>query len=300
MTNDKKALMDMPLSLTIGYIYNYCANAKSITREKQSILSTSCAHDVSHSGITAVDEYSSEQIDIDEAYLKQAIWTKEGFLSEKDIRSACENMLNKSKKRNTKSSEGDGDDVAKRNFRKYRTLEEEIKLELVKDIWRRETEWLSFSRNDARIFLTKSIGFLFVSVSREQWKFVAPREYYGKLEKLQLTKAYKGDEISQLQVVNRENGLRWENLLEMFLKLRFRCSYEVLVTKEERRRGRNQDNIVRIERKICILETAIRFVTYYQQCDCHEELMRLAPETLKVTYLVAMSFAGYLKKCRSL
>ena len=296
-TGHGKAFMDMRVSLTIEYVHNCCVKAKAVAKENSDILATANVQEIASSRINEeIQDYSPDQRHVDEAFVKQAVWTSEGYLSESDIRFACRHMVNKSGRRSTKNADGDGEELWKGKSRKYATLEEEIKQELVKDIWRRETEWLSFSRNDARRFLTKTIGFLFLPISHAKWEYIAPRDYYGKIDTVKLTRVYKGDDIGHLQIANRENGRHWEEMLKMFPRLRFRCSYDVTLCRDERTRGQKQDKVVRMEREICILDTALRFTTYYQQCECHEELMRLAPESLQVTYLVAMSFAAMLEE----
>ena len=84
-------------------------------------------------------------------------------------------------------------------------------------------------------------------------------------------------------------------------KLKFKCFYDAMVCGDEKRRAETSsgNKTIRVEQEVCLIETALKFITYYHQADSHDELMRFVAESLKCVYFVAMSFVTILEQASS-
>ena len=164
-------------------------------------------------------------------------------------------------------------------------------------MWRRQTDWLNFSRQEMRRNLSKSLGFLFVDHAKSKWKFRVPRSYYGKMTEISNTKVFLGDDLVSIQSMNKHNKDLLNKLYADFGQLKLQCNYEVEICKGEWGKcSWKKTDTVTVDWEICIIECALKCVTMYYQAESHDEVMRFVGESLKMVYVVAMALATVLEQ----
>ena len=132
------------------------------------------------------------------------------------------------------------------------------------------------------------------------WSYSAPREYFGRVEHVPLTETYKGMDIAETRRVTVANTGLLAYMLCKYPKLKFKCLYDAVVCDEKGNAGNSgTSSTIRMEQEVCIIETALKFITCYFQTDSHDELLRFVAESLKCVYFVAMSLAATLDNVHS-
>ena len=226
-----RAFRDMRYSLASNTVFNCCKYAENLANSNQVIREALS----DERGAVQVDrEYTVERLDSNDSFLAQTVWTKVGYITNEDIVEGGNEMMriqtksrweNGGRVEEEVAEEGDVRKTKKqRTNGKMRTLEREIRIEVVKKIWGKQTEWLNLSRQELRKFITQTLGFLFTEEANAEWSFTVPRIYYGKLSTVENTKVYKGDEILHLQTVDRQNEEILSRLFDKFPKLKLVCS----------------------------------------------------------------------------
>ena len=304
-----KAFKDMRYSLASNTVYNCCKYAEAVFQDNQAIrealLDENREHEVS-------GEFTKEGLDAHDAFLAQAIWTRPGYITREDVFEASNEMMRIQKTERYEDGKRIVEEVAcgdegrktkkPRLNPKMRTLDQEIRVEVVKKLWSIQTDWLNSSRQELRRYFTEILGFLFTEEANAHWKFSVPRSYYGRVSNVEKTKVYKGDELSHIMAVDTQNRETLQRLYYAFPRLKLNCSYNVQVCAEgkgKRKRGRKLQT-VKVDREICILECALKGITLFHQAQSHDELMRLVPEALQVVYLMGMALATILEKSSKL
>ena len=114
---------------------------------------------------------------------------------------------------------------------------------------------------------------------------------------MSLTETYKGMEVGETRRVTVDSTALLRGMIDKFPKLKFKCFYDTMVCGDEKRRAQTSsgNKTIRVEQEVCLIETELKFITYYHQADSHDELMRFVTESLKCVYFVAMSFATILE-----
>ena len=297
-----KAFLDMRYGLTHNYVRNCCYQAHRMVEERTEAANAHPEPEVAEQSGAAIES----QLRAHEVHIQNSIWTEKDYINDRDIRIACEAMTRLSKQPTDQSESSpssslvDDENARKKRQKvneKSRSLDEEIKQEVLKEMWRKQTKYFSLARQASRGILTKTIGFLFEAKAKPKWEFTAPRDYFGKVENVVLTTKYKGDNIIEISRVNRDNKAKLNQLMSQFPKLKFKCSYEVSIVggtkQQDSRRGPRK---VRMERDVCIVDTAMKFIEMYFQVESHEDFLRFVPESLRLVYLIAMSIAVTLEQ----
>ena len=199
-----EALREMRISLALGYLHNCSVRARVLKDKNASALKAAdSAGLLGVDGSASAEHNAAERAQNYEAHVEQPIRTEPNYISAADIKEACNTMMGKKKRSPSCNHAENGDSIEddespRRKRRKSnppkQTLDEEIRKEIVKEVWRRETEWLNVARQEARRFLTKALAFLFVSESNATWDYTAPREYFGRADTChsqRLTRAWK-------------------------------------------------------------------------------------------------------------
>ena len=296
-----KAFQDLRYSLMYNYVHNcrlQAERSKENVREAVEYIAIAQAQD----GATVPLQ---NQIKAYETAIEPAIWTEKGFIGKQDVQNACDLMMGLVPRFATVCNHANstgGDEGARRKKRKTkdsaRSLEEEIKQEIIQAMWREQTHWFNTSRQEARRFMTKCVGFLFDESSKSYWQYSVPRAYFGKVDDIGLTRVYKGDSFVQSHSVDEHNAQLLSNVISKFPDLRLSCSYQVSIHSQgpETTIDDHVDSTARIERELCLFDMALKFATYYFQVESHRELMRYVPESLKLVYMVAMAFGAMFEE----
>ena len=304
-TETGRALKDIRYCLIGSYVHNCCRYAKEIDDEnravREALLDSGRAQEVDK-------QLTLKDVEVRESFLNQAVWTRAGYITDEDMKDACDVMMRilsrkrweKGLRSNDEPTE-DGTTTPKSKQRRPNsamyTLGKQIKHEVVKQMWRHQTDWLNWSRQELRKSMSKCLGFLFVDSANAQWKFKTPRSYYGKVDSIGKTRVYVGDELLNIESVTKHNKTMLNKLYADFPRLKLNCSYNVDICSGERgKRNWKKMDTVSVEREICLIECALKCVTVYNQLESHDELMRFVEESLHTVYLVAMALATILEQ----
>ena len=170
---------------------------------------------------------------------------------------------------------------------------------MCKEIWRRGTEFLNQARQEARKFITKTLGFLFNDLGGAEWEYKVPRQCYGRLEDIPTARVYIGENLEMTREAIAANKASMEQLFAMFPQMVVHCQYDTEVYESEKARDSKSGTVqrIRIARKICILDVAQLFTMHYFRVENKEEYLRLVEESLKIVYLVACSISKMLEQC---
>ena len=199
-----KAFLDMRYALTHSYVSNCCYRAQRMVSSR---LQDTETRKISAADLDEVAGNSiQEQLSIHEAQIQNSIWTEKDYITDQDIHMACDSMtrLNSHSCADAAASESlPADESAPMNKRrkmndKSRTLDEEVKQEVLKEMWRKQTKFFSNARLGVRRVLTQILGVLFEPTAKATWEFKLPREYLGKLDSIVLTTQYKGENMIEI------------------------------------------------------------------------------------------------------
>ena len=292
-----RAWVDMRCSLIELYIYNCSAIAQKKAKAKEELLQT----------CQIPDECDGEEaLYMHDAFVEEAQWTAKNYFSHESIDRACDEMLRIPASDNYKGVSNTTFDLKKeqkkltmkekKSAATLQTQDDEIRHEVVKEMWRLQTDWLNFARQQARSSITKSIGFLFSEKSKATWNFSVPRKYFGQVETIPRSTLYKDEDTAQRSLVNKSNIAQLQKMKSRFSDMSFLCRYSMDV--HEKINGKWKADVVdtvEVNRNICILSVALEFLKEYHQIRYGEDFFRFVPESFKVLYLTGMAIGAMLE-----
>ena len=199
---------------------------------------------------------------------QRIFWTQDGFIKDSDIYKVVENfhkcpLDDVALEGNEDSSSTRQQRIKRRKTSRSnsRSVDEDIRTEVCKEIWRRGTEFLNQAQQEARKYITKTIGFLFNDVGGAEWEYTVPRTYYNRLEDIPTARVYIGENLELIRDVlaNSANKDAMTHLLNLFPLMVVHCQYDsgCEVYESEKARDNKSSGTVqrmRIARKLSIFQ----------------------------------------------
>ena len=262
--------------------------------------------------LSSEDGNDRKDQDAEEMHLQKPVWTEPGFIEEHHMMYASDELfpLDDSNKENESPDDVNGTanesgaqqgppQKRRKVSEKGSSLDDQVRHEVCKEIWKSATEYLNLARHDSRRYLTEHLGFLFLDSGGAKWEYEIPDDYFGRAGSIPLAHTYTGKEAEQISLANLKNGRIVKEILAMFPKLSFKCQYTVKVypTNSARNARRGPYKAIRMERKLCLWDLAKEFFKYYARTEHAEECYRYVAESFRTIYYIAMGFASMLHRC---
>ena len=104
------------------------------------------------------------------------------------------------------------------------------------------------------------------------------------------------DDLESIQRANISNSTKLRELEERFQNLALVAQYSMYIYPSAKARNARREprDVVRMERRLCIWDMAMRLVVFYFRMSEPMEYLRSVAESLRVVYLVAMALANML------